>query len=397
MATTISVESTPGGGSYVDLTSYLLQGSVTVKVNTLDFTLTTPPAIYGGAIYGVPLYGGSASTQLTAKVKMTDPAWSGSIVSVTSYDPVDLRNGVEFVTVAATNSTVLAADTAPFDLSDVPSAAPPFDYLLEDSSGHYLIEDGTDFAPGALMLEGAWAQGYAALSVQTSVNATAGGPPQTLGRANVFVPGLRPGNVFNLTSFNQGYSATPFEITQVTSNWPGLSTTPFFAIEFGDTPATLALWTQINAPLAAPVVAPPPPAATPPTVTIYGACTGVTGLQAAGGGIVTIATNTFSVSHALGRVLTCQVQGAIDARMDIWDNYVAAPRRSVRAILSGGIFTGAWQELPFGLARATYDLSSASGIALPDGTYTVSIQIDTQEYNQMRIYGEWAQVAVTST
>jgi len=111
-----------------------------------------------------------------------------------------------------------------------------------------------------------------------------------------------------------------------------------------------------------------------------------------GGGIVTIATATFDVPNAG----TVQVLGAIDARMIAWDNYIATPRRSVRAVLSGGIFTGAWQELPFGLTRATYDLSSASGIALAAGTYTVSIQIDTQEYNQMEVFSSWAQCAVTA-
>jgi hypothetical protein len=135
-------------------------------------------------------------------------------------------------------------------------------------------------------------------------------------------------------------------------------------------------------------VAQPPP----PTTKTYGAVNAGTGIYAMGGGIVTIATATFTTPYAG----TCQVVGAVDARMEAWDNYIPVPRRGVRATLSGGIYTGAWQELPFGLSRATYDLSSASGISLPAGTYTVVVQIDTQESNQMHIYSGYVQVAVTA-
>ena len=116
------------------------------------------------------------------------------------------------------------------------------------------------------------------------------------------------------------------------------------------------------------------------------------GIFAMGGGIVTVATKTFT-TPTTG---TCQVVGAIDFRCEAWDNYVTSPRRAVRASLSGGIFTGAWQDGPFGLTRVTFDLSSASGIALAAGTYTVKIEIDSQEYNQMHIYSGWVQVVVTA-
>jgi hypothetical protein len=135
-----------------------------------------------------------------------------------------------------------------------------------------------------------------------------------------------------------------------------------------------------------------PPVAAPPSVVTYGKCSSGHTTFSMGGGIVTVATATFTTP----RTGTVQVLGQIDARMIAWDNYIAAPRRSVRAIVSGGIFTGNWTDLPFGLTRATYDLSSASGISLPAGTYTVSIQIDTQEYNQMEVFSSWAQCAVTA-
>lgn len=141
--------------------------------------------------------------------------------------------------------------------------------------------------------------------------------------------------------------------------------------------------------LPTPPLMPQPP---PPTTVIYGAVHSSTGIFTEGGGVVTIATATFTTP------LTgvCQVIGAVDARMEAWDNYVSAPRRAVRATLSSGVFTGSWQELPFGLTRATYDLSSPSGLSLPAGTYTVVIQIDTVEFNQIHVYSGYVQVAVTA-
>jgi hypothetical protein len=375
MATTISIESAPGNATYVDLTNYLIWGSLTVKFNTIDFQLKDPPA---------------GACQLTSAVKLTDPAWTGTVAAVATSDVVDLRVSHVFFTATATNTKTLPTDTAPFDLSDVPGGPASGDYLLEDSSGHYMLEDGTDWAPGALLLEQALSRGYRHLSVQTRTQTS--GPNLTLGRTEVVSPGLRPGNVFALTSLNQGYAAASYQITQVTSQWPALSTAPQFSIEFGNTPQTLADWTAAHV-TPAPVVA--PPVTVPSGPIIYGSCSSTTGLQTMGGGIVTVGSASFSVSAPGGHTLTCQVLGAIDARMDAWDNYVPVSRRGVRAVLSGGIYTGAWQELPFGLARATYDLSSGSGIALASGTYTVSIQINTVEYNQMRIYSGWAQVAVT--
>jgi len=380
---TLAVETSPGSGVYADLTGYLLHGSLTLKFNTIDFSLIDPPL---------------TACQLTAAIKTTNPAWNGTVATRISSDPVD-RVGHYTLTVTGTNTNVLPNDTAPFDLADVSVPATLGDYLLESGSGHYLLEDGTDWAPGAYLLEQPYSKGYSGLSVQTTVSTTPGGPPTTLGQARVVAPGLRPGNQFRLTSANQGYSAAPFRITQVTTRWPGRATDPLFDIEFGDTPQTLAQWSSVTAPaIATPVapVTPPAPAFVPAGIAgnYGGASTGHT-LYPMGGGIVTLASASFSVSAPSGHSLTVQLQGAIDARMRNWDNYVAAPRRAVRAVISGGIYTGAWQELPFGLTRAIYDLSSAAGIALPSGTYTVSLQIITTEYNQMEVFSGWAQAAVS--
>lgn len=388
MATTLSVETTPGSNVFTDLTAYLAQGSPTVKFNTVDFLLWDPPA--GAVVF--------ASSGPQQAVKLTDPAWVGTIASVMTADPDDLRFSHETWTIAAVNTTVLPSDTAPFDLSDVPADATTV-YQMEDGSTMDL-ESGTDWSDsllpnanlGQYETEGAKSQGYSKLSIQVRTNA--GAAPVTRGLCTVHTKGLRPGNLFNLTSLNQGYVAKQFQITQVTTKWPELSGDPVFSIEFGDTPQTLAIWSQINSPIPPPVVIPPP--SVPPAISTQGACSAGYALRAMGGGIVTIASATFTISVPSGHSLTCQVQGAIDVRTYAWDDYVAVPRRGVCALLSGGIFTGAWQETPFGFVRATYDLSSALGIALPAGTYTLSIQIDTQEYNQLEVFSAWASVAVTT-
>lgn len=387
MATSISIETSPGSGVWTDLTAYLQRDSMTAKFNTLDFELLDPPA---GAVV-------LASSGPQQGVKLTDPAWVGTIASVMTSDPTDTRKSHAFWIISATNAAALPNDTAPFDLSDQPADATTV-YQWEDGTNAEL-EAGTDWAGsgvspglGVYETEGAKSWGYSGLSVQA--RASSGAPNQTLGRCTVHRPGLRPGNQFKLTSLNQGYAAAAYQVTQVTVTWPGKATDPVFAVEFGDTPETLALWTALNAVVAAPVVA--PPVVTPPAVSVVGQCNAAPGLLAMGGGIVTIASATFTISLVTGHTATFQVQGALDARMDAWDNYIGTPRRAVRAVLSGGLFTGTWQELPFGLARATYDLSSAIA-ALPAGTYTLSIQVDTQEYNQMRVYGSWAQVSEVYT
>lgn len=190
-----------------------------------------------------------------------------------------------------------------------------------------------------------------------------------------------------------GYSPT-FILQDVQVDGPGqtliVGDIPYADIDTAYEAARVAQRTAVIAATAIPI---PPLAAqpAPATTSVIAKVNATTGIYAAGGGLVTVATKTFTTTLAG----VCQVIGALDARMEAWNNYVATPRRSVRAVLSGGIFTGAWQELPFGLARATYDLSSASGLAIPAGTYTVSIQIDTEATNQMHIYSGYVQVVWT--
>ncbi len=382
MSLTISVAGVDRTGTGVAGAPGLLYASITLKLNTIDFALLDPAAI--------PALGDAIVT--------TDPAWSGTVAAVTTSDVVDLRNSHVIATVTATNANALPNDTAPFDLSDVPGDSTS-EWELEDGSGPWLLESGTDFAPGSWLTEAALAYGYSGLSVRSM----AGSPPTTLGRCTVQQPGLRPGNTVHVTSLNQGLSAVAYQVNQASVTWPqGVSPPlPVYLIEFGDTPQTLAAWTLAHAVVVVPPVV--PPVFVPPAIYVIGKATASVGLKTMGGGIVTVATATFSVSSPPGHTLTIQVQGAIDAIAYGWDNYVATPRRAVRATLSGGIYTGAWQEYAYGWSggstagyRATFDLSSAAGIALASGTYTVTIDINTVEDNQLQIYSGWVQVAVTT-
>ncbi len=338
--------------------------------------------------------------------KTTNPLWQGNIVAFETSDPTG-KIGHTYTHVTATNVNVLPTDTAPFDLSETPTDG-TFNYLLEDGSGVILLEDGTDFAPagsdgqnfsaGRLRIEGALAKGYKNLTIRKQINTI--GTFSTIGRCRVHAAGLRPGNIFKLTSTNQGYAAFAFQINQASISWPTGKNPPIpvYDIEFGDTPQTLAQWTQISAP--APVVPVSAPVTITTGVTVYGRCTAGHKLWPQGGGVVTIASATFTISAPSGHTDTVQLVGQIDCRAYAWDNYVGTPRRAVRAVISGGVYTGAWQETLAGTsnsagARATYDLSSAPAISLPDGTYTVSIQIDTQQFNQMEVFSAYAQAAVT--
>ncbi len=361
-----------------DVSAAVLYGTVTLKFNTLDMALIDT---------GIPALGSA--------VMVTNPAWSGVVAATTTSDPTLQANGHQVVTVTATNANVLPNDTAPFDLSDSPVAFTDT-YLLEDGSGPYLLESGTDFANGttdAYLMEGALSYPYSGLTVRK----VTGSPPTTLATCTVQQPGLRPGNTIHLTSANQGLAAVAYQINQATLQWHGVPLVPQYLIEMGDTPATLAAWTLANATSTAAATA---PTAVPSGPVIFGQATTSNGLKAVGAGIVTVATATFSISVPAGHTLTCQVLGAIDAQAAAWDNYVAVPRRAVRATLSGGLYTGAWQELPIGGGnigtRVVTDVSSAPGIAMAAGTYTVTIDIDSQEFNQIRVFGGWVQVAVTT-
>lgn len=322
-------------------TNYVKFGSVELKLNTADFALIDPVT--------VPALGDA--------VAFSNPTWAGQVTARTLADIVDIASGHKLITIAATNTSAAPGGAAPWNLSDVPN--------------------------------GTTLRAYSSLSVRTARNQD--GTITTYGTCIVYDTGLVPGMTITVTSGNLGYSAQSFGITNVTNSFIGANPpSPVYLVELGDPYPTLSALVNQVAAVTPPVVT--PVVITPSTTVIMGKFNCTAGIKAMGGGIVTVGTASFTV---VGAGHTVQAQGQIDARMEAWDNYIATPRRAVRMVIDGGIYTGSWQELPFGLARATYDGSSASGIAIAAGTYNISWQIDTQEWNQMHIYGGWGQAAVT--
>jgi hypothetical protein len=192
-----------------DLTAAVAWGSMTCKLNTLDFTLVDPSY--------VPAIGDAAA--------LTVPSWSGTVVSIAKEDPVD-RTGHVRVTVSATNQVVATASAAPFGLSDTP--------------------------------DGATTYGYRKLKLQTSQNQD--GTTTQHGSCELPQPGLWPAMTFLLTSANQALSAVGFSATNMTVTWPRADT-PQYALEFGDPIVTMAVWARHRARSTAP--GSPPARSTP--------------------------------------------------------------------------------------------------------------------------------------
>jgi hypothetical protein len=200
----------------VDQTAFLKYGTLAQKLNTADFQLIDPATI----------------PSLGDPVVLTNPTWSGRVVSVTRSDIVDHASGHKLVTIAATNQTAAGATTAPGDLSDVVAGG---HILLESGSGALLLEDGS----GYLLLEGT-SFSYQGLSVSSTQNID--GTVTTYGVVTVFETGFAAGQTFNLTSGNLGYSSQAFVITNVTNTFIGANPpSPAYLIEFGDPYLSLQL------------------------------------------------------------------------------------------------------------------------------------------------------------
>lgn len=230
-----------GGTPVTDQTAYIRNDSMQWKLNTGDFVLVQGGRYMledGSGFY--QLEDGSGDyildtyvPQLGDPVAWTgdgtrgNPSWNGIVVNVNTHDLDDVLTNYRLVDVAATNATAAPGGSAPGDLSDVPTGG---FYQLEDGSGDYLLEDGT----GYYTLEGT-SFGYRGLSVQKTQNQD--GTITTYGQATVFEGGFAAGQSFNLTSQNQGYSAQPFTVTNVTNSW--LDQLPVYLIEFGDPYQTL--------------------------------------------------------------------------------------------------------------------------------------------------------------
>lgn len=355
----------------VDQSTKLKYGSLTAKLNTLDFALQDPVT--------EPVLGDA--------VTMTTPSWSGKVVAVTRADVVDLKSSHKLISVAAVNSSTAPGGAPPGPLTDTATGG---GFLLQESAFKLLLEDGSGF----LILEDGGNFGYKNLYVRTTQNLD--GTTTTHGSLITYTAGFLPGMTFLLTSSNLGYSAQAFTITNVTTTWQGLQQ-PAYVIEFGTAIQTLANLIAAPPPVAVVPIAPPP--IVPATTVTMGQFTCTPGIKAMGGGIVTVGSAAFTVS---GAGHTVQAVGAIDVLAYSWNNYVGTPRRAVRMVIDGGIYTGAWQETPYGWSggstagyRVTLDGGSASGIAIAAGNYNVLWQIDTQATNQLQVFSGWGQVAVT--
>src|SRR6266568_3941310 len=199
--------------SALDMTSDLGSAGATFKLNTADLRL-----VQGGHLLledgsgGYLLEDGSGyylldnyTPQLGDPAAITNPTWSGRVVSVERIDILDARTNYRDIAITAINSTAAPGGIAPGDFSDVAGGGY---YLLEDGSGHLLLEDGS----GGYLLEGT-AFTYRRLSVKTSQNQD--GTVTTYGSLQTFEGGFAPGQAFLLTSQNLGYSAQQFTITNV--------------------------------------------------------------------------------------------------------------------------------------------------------------------------------------
>jgi hypothetical protein len=169
--------------------------------------------------------------------------------------------------------------------------------------------------------------------------------------------------------------------------------TAYEAMRVAQRISAIAATAVLTAPVAPPALPPPVPA-----VVTRVAAKAVVGahLYAMGVGTFTICSANFT-TLAAG---TVQLNGALDCRMDAWDNYIAAPRRDVWCEIIGGALgatgKGTVTSLPWAITRLTADDGNIiNTLALPAGAYTVRWRATTTEYNQLRVYSGYAQAVTT--
>lgn len=242
-----------GPPGFRDYTPALLYGTLTVKRYTLDFAVIDPAATVTGFNVG--------DLEPGQPVRIAALDWQGTIASVESSDLDDLIGHVVYTISAITSitsSNFVKGSTQ--TLSDTPTTVTD-DYLLEDGSGTYLLEDGTLTQPGSYEMEGALAT-YSTLRVRTQSNSaivtTQGqtfsiGPltiptASTQGSLVMYTGGLWPGTQFTLISTNQSIASVVYTVTEtiVTFLTP---TDPVFTVQFGlspsDLPWNLNTWKKV--------------------------------------------------------------------------------------------------------------------------------------------------------
>ncbi|MDQ6919098.1 MAG: hypothetical protein M3Z98_07035, partial [Candidatus Dormibacteraeota bacterium] len=120
----------------------------------------------------------------------------------------------------------------------------------------------------------------------------------------------------------------------------------------------------------------------PVTTVVVDIAIPATGLLTSSGALEVAGAN-----FTLAKAGTIILEGQMDARMEAWDNYQAAPRRDGWNEIQGQ-FGNPRQEYPFGITRVTYTWRSAA-TAIGIGSYRARSFIELQGGNQMRIYGGW--------
>ena len=169
-----------------DQGGYLLDQSLTLTLNTFDFTLVSPAI--------VPTIGD--------RLFLQSPEWDGVVVKVSTRS---VRT-TTYVTVSASNEYDAVASQAPFGLSDNPDGVATFD--------------------------------YADLVIST---ARTDSGDETTGSCTVFQAGLLPGMTFQLTAANHGLTARDFTVQDFTVTWPS-SDYPVTSITFGSAIVRMSVW-----------------------------------------------------------------------------------------------------------------------------------------------------------
>lgn len=166
-----------------DVTAYVRNSTLNLKLNSCDFTLVDSAVI--------PALGDT--------VNVMDPTWVGSVTSFQTTD--NDKSGHKWIRVTATNNSEATASAAPFGLVDT-------------------------------------AGDFRNLSITKTLH---DGDTEVRGELETFKAGLYPGMTFNLTSATHGLVAYNFTIQDVEIEWLK-RTKPLYKITFGDAIVTMSVW-----------------------------------------------------------------------------------------------------------------------------------------------------------
>jgi hypothetical protein len=131
---------------------------------------------------------------------------------------------------------------------------------------------------------------------------------------------------------------------------------------------------------------PPPTPVSQNTVLVDG---GVAGSYYSAGTYVP-QTGDFTITDVGTTVI---LEGALDARMEAWDNYVGPPRREAWIEVQS-LFGLAHYEWPFGLNRVNYGWRSVA-TSIAAGSYTARMVIQIAATNYMHVYGGYLRLTWT--